>query len=239
MDFSKLEKKKQLTALKSLPPSLAKWFDIELTYTSNAIEGNSLSREETRLIVEEGAIIEGKSLVEHLEATNHTRALDFIKGLVNLKPLEITENHILGIHHSILRGIDDDNAGRYRQVIVRISGSTVVFPNPIKVPDLISDFMQWLHSCKDHPLLLAAMAHYKLVTIHPFIDGNGRTARLLMNLLAMSAGYPPAIISPENRLEYINALEKAQLGGSLDDFLQIVYTAIDRSLDIYLEAAEN
>ena len=118
-----------------------------------------------------------------------------------------------------------------------ISGSSVLLPNPFKVPELMEEFIQWLASSTNlHPVELAAQAHYRFVTIHPFIDGNGRTARLLMNLILISHGYPPAIISKRDRLAYINSLEKAQLGGELDDYLKIIAKAVDRSLDIYLKA---
>ena len=243
MNYDKLtDKKKLLDGYRPLPDELVRnlddWFRVELTYTSNAIEGNTLTRRETALVVEKGLTVGGKSLVEHLEATNHAHALDFVRSQIGRKPRQITAHDILEIHSLILRGIDDVNAGQYRNVSVRISGSRVVLPNPIKVPDLMEEFCAWLAARKKiHPVELAAEAHYRLVTIHPFTDGNGRTARLLMNLLLMMAGYPPAIIRKRDRLAYIAALEKAQLGGSKDDFLKLITKSVDRSLNIYLKAA--
>ena len=151
------------------------------------------------------------------------------------------ERDILDIHKIILTKIDDVNAGRYRTVPVRIAGSTVVMPNPIKVPDLMNEFIQWLHSPPriDHPIKISADAHYKLVSIHPFIDGNGRTARLLMNVILMQEGYPPALIRKEERKRYISAIEQYQLGGSSYDYYDIICNAVDRSLDIYLESLES
>lgn len=224
-----------------LPPELVKnlddWFRVELTYTSNAIEGNTLTRRETALVVEKGLTVGGKSLKEHLEATNHAKALDWVKQLAARKTKTVSETEILDIHNLILKGIDDANAGHYRNVSVRISGSTVVLPNPVKVPDLMEEFGKWLNKPeKLHPVELAAEAHYRLVTIHPFVDGNGRTARLLMNLILMMHGYPPAIIRKRDRLAYIGSLEKAQLGGSKDDYLKIISKSVNRSLDIYLKA---
>jgi len=132
-----------------------------------------------------------------------------------------------------------DNAGRYRRVPVRIAGSRVIMPNAIKVPELMEKFIEWLHNPIDlHPVTIAGEAHYRLVSIHPFVDGNGRTARLLMNLLLMQEGYPPAIIRKEDRSKYIDSIEKAQLGGSIDAFMDIIYKAEESSLDIYLEAIE-
>ncbi len=234
-------KKQELDKARPLPPELVKnldeWFKIELTYTSNAIEGNTLSRAETALVVEKGITVEGKTLQEYLEAVNHAEALTFIKSLVGKKRTEIKQSDILDIHCLILAKIDMDNAGRYRRVPVRIAGSTVIMPNPVKVPELMEQFIDWLHSLLDlHPVTISAEAHYRLVTIHPFADGNGRTARLLMNLLLMQGGYPPAIIRKEDRSKYIDSLEKTQLGGSLEDFIELIYESEERSLDIYLEA---
>lgn len=222
-----------------LVKSLNEWFKIELTYTSNAIEGNTLTRQETALVVEKGLTVAGKSLTEHLEAVNHAQALEYIKKSVSKKRKDITEKEILNIHHIILSKMNDLNAGRYRNVPVRIAGSTVVMPNPLKVPGLMSQFIAWLRgNNSEHPATIAADAHFKFVSIHPFTDGNGRTARLLMNLLLMQAGYPPALIRKEDRLQYINAIEKGQLYGKMDDYYHIIYRGIERSLDIYLKAVE-
>jgi len=235
------EIKKLIDRAGEMPEALARnlheWFRVELTYTSNALEGNTLTRRETAMVVEKGITVGGKSLVEHLEATNHAQAYDWIVER-SRKPLKsFTENDLLSLHKMILSGIDNQNAGFYRNVPVRLSGSRTVLPNPRKVPDLMSTFHQWLQSSQDiHPVDLAAEAHYRLVTIHPFIDGNGRTARLLMNFILLCHGYPPAIIRKSERGKYLDALEKAQTGGSLDDYLQLIYRAVGRSLEIYLEA---
>lgn len=244
MNYDKLTQKKQeLDGFRPLPPALTRnlddWFRVELTYTSNAIEGNTLTRRETAVVIENGLTVGGKSLKEHLEAHNHAHALDLVHGLIKKKPSQLSCRDVLDIHEIILKGIDDDNAGHYRNVPVRISGSTVVMPNPRKVPDLMDEFQSWLTGKHVlHPVAFAGEAHYRLVTIHPFVDGNGRTARLLMNLLLMMAGFPPAIIRKRDRLAYISALEKAQLGGSREDYDKIIAKAADRSLDIYLKAAK-
>ncbi len=242
MDLKKLtEKKTQLDQHRPLPSellhNLEQWFLVELTYTSNAIEGNTLTRRETAVVVEKGLTVSGKSLVEHLEATNHAAALRGITELAEGKTSDLSEGSILEIHRTILRGIDDGNAGCYRSIPVRISGSEVILPNPRKVPDLMSGFIRDIIKAGDlHPVELAAEAHYQLVTIHPFVDGNGRTARLLMNLILMQHGFPPALIRKRDRLRYISSLEKAQLGGSKEDYHKIIGAAVDRSLDIYLKA---
>lgn len=234
-------KKQKLDSFRPLPLELVKnldeWFKIELTYTSNAIEGNTLTRAETALVVEKGITVQGKSLKEHLEATNHAEALDYIKTLVNKKRKDLALNDILEIHHIILNKIEEDNAGRFRTQHARITGSKTIPPNPLKVPDLMEEFIKWLTGINiEHPVKIAADAHFKLVSIHPFIDGNGRTSRLLMNLLLMQEGYPPCIIRKEDRLAYIDSLEKGQTINDLTDYYNLIYEAVDRSLDIYLEA---
>lgn len=241
MEYKKLTyKKEKLDTLRPLPKDLIQnliaWFRVELTYSSNALEGNTLTRQETALVIEKGITIGGKKLQEHLEATNHAKAFDWVMQCVQSNPASITEKDILTIHDIVLTGIDDHNAGHYRAIAVRISGSMTILPNYAKVPDLMAEYVAWLNGADLHPVELAAQAHYKLVTIHPFVDGNGRTARLLMNLILMMHGYPPAVISVDDRLIYLRALEKAQTGGSQDDYLQLIARAVEHSLDIYLDA---
>ncbi|CAN0584929.1 unnamed protein product [Ectocarpus sp. 12 AP-2014] len=244
MMYDKLTKKKKLLDQYrpldvTLVRNLDDWFRVELTYTSNAIEGNTLNRRETALVVEKGLTVGGKSLVDHLEASNHACALDWVKNQVSRQPQDINEKDILFIHNMILKNIDENNAGRYRNVAVRISGSSVILPNPLKVPDLMYEFIGYLKNSSDlHPLELAAEAHYRLVTIHPFADGNGRSARLLMNMILLMSGYPPAILRKQDRLIYIGSLEKAQLGGSKEDYFKIITNAVDRSLDIYIKSVK-
>lgn len=237
------EKKKKLDGFRPLPSALVQnleeWFRVELTYTSNAIEGNTLTRKETALVVEQGITVRGKTLKEHLEAVNHAEAMDFIKELVSKKRQKIQSRDILDIHALILKKIDDTNAGRYRNIAVRIRGANVVLPNPVKVPALMDGFFNWLHSKNtEHPAKIAADTHFKLVSIHPFSDGNGRTARLLMNVLLLQSGYPPALIRKNDRDLYLDSLEKAQLTGQFEDYYKVIYRAINRSLDIYLDAVE-
>lgn len=235
-------KRKRLDTYKPLPKELVQnleeWFRIELTYTSNAIEGNTLTRQETAMVVEEGLTVEGKSLTEHQEAINHAQAFDFIQTLVSKKRQQVTETDILDIHSIILNKTDDVNKGRYRNVAVRLRGSETILPNPLKVAELMEEFIKWLHDTNDHPIEIALDAHFKLVSIHPFIDGNGRTARLLMNLILMQEGYPPAIIRKEDRSKYINSLEKGQTKNDLIDYYGVMFEAVDRSLDIYLTTLE-
>lgn len=234
------EKKKKLDAARPLPSELVKnlseWFAIEFTYTSNAIEGNTLSMAETAMVVEKGITVGGKTIREHLEAINHAQAIDFIKDLAQKKQSDLAIDDILAIHKMVLSKIDDVNAGRLREVMVRVVGSTTIFPNAAKVPFLMVDFISWLQTAHDHPVIIAALAHYKLVTIHPFVDGNGRTARLLMNLLLLQHGYPIAIIKKEKRAEYIAAIELARLSDDFTKFYTVIIEAVEYVLDAYLEA---
>ncbi|OGH10172.1 MAG: hypothetical protein A2152_03325 [Candidatus Levybacteria bacterium RBG_16_35_6] len=236
-------KKKLLDSYKPLQNDLIKnleeWFRIELTYTSNAIEGNTLTRQETAMVVEEGLTVQGKSLTEHQEAINLAEAFDYIQTLVDKKRQNLTARNILDIHSIILNKIDDTNKGRYRNIAVRLKGSETILPNALKVPELMEEFIKWLQGDNpDHPVKVAIDAHLKLVSIHPFVDGNGRTARLLMNLLLMQAGFPSGIIRKEDRNTYINSLEKGQTKNDLTDYYTIMFEAVDRSLDIYLEAVQ-
>jgi Fic family protein len=189
---------------------LQEQFDTEYTYESNRIEGNTLTWQETDLVVNKGMTIGGKPLKDHLEAVNHQFAIGLIRELASADR-EFGEEALLRLHAAILQGIDHANAGSYRTVRVRIKGSNHVFPNPAKVPDFMHDYFAFYAAQKNrlHPVELAALMHAKLVRIHPFIDGNGRTARLVMNLMLIRAGYPITIIASENasRTAYYDALE--------------------------------
>lgn len=234
------DKKKELQQLRPLSAdhlkNLAEWFKVELTYNSNAIEGNTLNRRETALVIEKGVTVKGKTLTEHLEATNHAEAIDYVKDLAaNTKRVDLTKQDVMNIHKLILQKIDDENAGKYRAIPVAIAGSDVELPDALKVPELMEEFFVWLKSKSNtHPIIIAADAHYKLVRVHPFVDGNGRTARLLMNLLLMQANYPVTVIGNDKREDYINALEKAHTTNDLSDFYSLVIKAVDSSLDVYL-----
>jgi len=235
------EKKARLDAARPLPPGvvakLKEYFDVEWTYHSNAIEGSTLTLAETRLVLLDGLTVSGRSLREHLEAINHKYAIDFVESLA-AKAEPITEHHIRQIHTLILRTIDDENAGTYRKVQVYIAGSTYVPPAAIEVPPLMQEMVAWLNSAMAiglHPVERTALAHFRLVHIHPFIDGNGRVARLLMNLILLREGYPPAVIRRDRRPEYYHALDRAH-EGDIGPFVTLVAEEVDRSLDVWLNA---
>lgn len=238
------EKKAQLDKLRPLPKeleqSLDDWLRVELTYSSNAIEGNTLTRIETAEVLDRGitAVIKGKPLKDQLEALNHAKALWFIKSLADtLKSHQyITEEKIKAIHKVILTGINDKWAGKYRETEVFIRGFNVDLPQPQKVPYMMAELVQWMQGVQEHAVRVAADAHYKFVSIHPFIDGNGRTGRLLMNLVLLIHGYPMAIIRNEERTQYLNALNTAQTKGNLQPLYTIVETAVECMLDAYINA---
>lgn len=189
---------------------IAEALELEYTFESNRIEGNTLTLQETNLVVNDGLTISGKSMREHLEAINHTEAIGFMKSMVNQKH-PIAERDLLQMHNLILRGIDSQYAGVYRNIQVRIQGSERVFPEPYLVAKEMETFFHWSTTMAPtlHPVVRAAEAHQRLVNIHPFIDGNGRTCRLLMNLILLQNGYVIANIKGDtaNRLAYYDALE--------------------------------
>lgn len=242
--FEKLTKKKEkLDKYRRLPPeevkNIQEWLDVEYTYTSNAIEGNTLDRSETAFVIEEGITVEGKTLREHLEATNHAKAIDYIRSLIGHGHQYITENDIKEIHRIILAGIDDRWAGIYRQTQVFIRGAPIEPPSANEVPYRMKKLVEWLQSQQGvNAVKIAADFHYRFVVIHPFIDGNGRCARLLMNLVLMQNGFPIAIIKTQERQEYIDAIKKGTVTNDLVDFYTIIVRAVDRSLEAYLAAAK-
>lgn len=216
--------------------NLKRYFDVELTYNSNAIEGNTLTITETKVILEDGITIgKGKSLREHLEVINHKEAIDYVDDIVS-RNIDISESVIKDIHHIILKSINNENAGKYRNTNVLISGSAHRPVENFLVAEKMGELIKWYDANKNnmHPLELAAEFHFRFVYIHPFIDGNGRTARLLMNLILMRNGYPMAVIKNDDRDEYMKALEIASTSGNLHDFVRIVANAVDKSLDTYL-----
>lgn len=208
-------------------------FRVSMTYNSNAIEGNSLSLSETKLVLEEGLTIGGKTMKEHLEATNHSKAIDFVESLVNKKNIE--ENDVLNLHAIILDRIDPENAGFYRRSGVRISGTDYSPPNAAKVPELMKEVYRLLNS-RGEPLEIASKIHHRFVDIHPFIDGNGRTARLLMNLYLMRNGYPPIIIQRVERKKYIDSIIDDRMHHGAEKFSIFTAHALERSLCMYLDS---
>lgn len=212
---------------------------IEWTYNSNSIEGNTLTLQETKLVLQDGITVKGKSLREHFEAVNHQDAVDYIESIA--KPNYIINEHdILHTHELVLDKIEKDFAGRFRNSGLRITGANFTPPNALKVYDYVHELMHWVNkeSAYMHTLVRATIFHRRFVWIHPFFDGNGRTVRLLFNLLMMKDGYPPAIILSNDRKKYYAALNRAN-EGDYSKLLLLVCQAMERSLDIYLSNLDN
>ncbi|MCK5644634.1 MAG: Fic family protein [Gammaproteobacteria bacterium] len=201
------------------------------TYNSNAIEGNTLSLQETRLVLEEGITIGGKSLIEHLEAANNAKAFSLLEDLTRDKDY-FTHITILHIHDIVTKGILEDH-GRYRMTNVRITGAVKSPPNYNKIPKLMDEMLDIVKEMKEHDVAVATYLNHRFVEIHPFSDGNGRVARLLTNLYLIKKGYPPIIMKKEDRGKYYDCLRKADLG-DLNPFIKLISRAVAESLTIYL-----
>ena len=212
---------------------LKQFYRIGFTYASNALEGNSLTESETKVIIEDGFTIGGKSIREHNEALGHSEAYSFLNELA--KNEQITENNVLELHRLFYHRIDDGKAGKYRQEQVFISGTDYLPPKYNEIPDLMEDFFSKTPEWKAtlHPITYAAKLHERIASIHPFIDGNGRTARLVMNLALLQAGYPIAIIPPVLRSDYIYLISLANKG-DCEQFFNFISSVEYESAKEYL-----
>lgn len=235
--------KAELSTLRPLPPEALKKIEdaleMEYTYESNRIEGNTLTLQETALVVNEGITISGKSMREHLEAINHAQAVDFIKDIAR-QEIEVSERTIKEIHAIVLHGINRENAGRYRTVPVMITGSTHMPPQPYLIEKQMEDFIlrfQQMETDGIHPVIIAAYLHDELVRIHPFVDGNGRTCRLLMNLYLLQHGYTIVTLKGDNekKLQYYKALEKSHTEYEPETFYMLVAEAEKEALLRYIQ----
>ena len=235
------QKKAELDQLRPIPgyalKSIKESITLEWTYNSNSIEGNTLTLQETKMVIEEGFTIKGKSLREHFEAVNHQEAIEYIEELANADYV-LKEKDILEVHALVLQKIEKEFAGRFRTSGVRISGVNFVPPNALKVSDLIEDLIHWVNTSDIDTLVKVCIFHHRLVGIHPFFDGNGRTARLMFNLLLMKEGYPPAIILKNDRKKYYDALNLANQE-DYSKLLLLILQAVERSLNIYLGSLNN
>lgn len=214
--------------------ALQKHYDVELTYSSNAIEGNTLTLRETAEVIEHGITVGGKSLRDHLEAADHYQAVLWMRGAADAQAL-IDEALVCELHRRIVARSQPDIAGIYSRNPRRIAGSPVVFPNPAKIPALMAELGAWLSAAAASPSI-AFEAHYRLTAIHPFADGNGRTARLLMNLVLLRAGYPPVAIRPEDRNVYLDSLERLSTAEDRAPYERFMLERLDATLAGYLAA---
>ena len=235
-------KKVRLDAFRPFPNSILQRLHediaLEWTYNSNAIEGNTLSLNETKVVLQHGLTVGGKTLREHFETLNHKKAIDWLTERVS-QDFSLSVKDILHLHYLVMSGIADEYAGIIRTGRVRITGAKFIPPNPLKVPDLLEELIEWVN---DNPLNLniverISVFHHRFVWIHPFFDGNGRTARLVMNLLLMKWGYPPVIVLKVDRMKYYRALEDANSFQYSKLFL-LIFQGLEQSLDRYLNAIE-
>ena len=213
--------------------ALRLYYDLELTHTSTAIEGNTLTARETAELVEHGITVGGKPIRDHLEVLDHQDALGWMRDLAG-RDAPLGEGTVTELHRRIVLRSAPDIAGIYSIHPRRITGSAVVLPNPVKLPRLMGEFGAWLATADPSPTT-AFEAHFRLVAIHPFGDGNGRTARLLMNLLLLRAGYPPIAVRPEDRPAYIASLEQAHMTGDLTSFQKLLTERLRATLIDYLD----
>lgn len=226
----------EINAFSPLPAGtlrqLKEYYRVCLTYTSNALEGNSLTETETKIVLEDGITIGGKPIKDYYEALGHSESYDYIYKLT--KDEGFTENNIRKLHKLFYRRISDARAGIYRREKVFISGSQYALPGPEKVSDLMKEFITKIKDIEEkrHPVEYSALAHKGLVFIHPFIDGNGRIARLLMNLILLQKSYCITIIPPILRRDYIQALEKAHIDDKA--FIGFIARAVRETQKDYL-----
>ncbi|MFY9104467.1 Fic family protein [Aliarcobacter cryaerophilus] len=237
-DFKKLDELKlKLDSFRPLDLSIVKNLHEDLvlrwTYHSNAIEGNTLTLKETKVALE-GITIGGKTLREHFEAINHKDAILFMEDLAQ-KEERLSEYSIKQIHSLILKNIDDENKGKYRTTNVIISGAEHKPPQSFEVQSKMEEFIKNYNEkvTKLHPIELASFVHIEFVKIHPFIDGNGRTSRLLMNLELIKAGFPPVVIELEDRLEYYKALDIGHTENDYKPFLELMKKVVEKSFEPY------
>jgi Fic family protein len=227
-------KKKRLNANRPLPKDTLEKLQDEMrlqhTYHSNAIEGNTLTLSETKLVIEEGITAGGKPLKDYIEAKNTAKAYQLLEELARGRA--ITHETIQKIHETLTRGILEE-ARRYRTKNVRITGAPKTPPSFHKVGKMMEELLKEVDKTKEHPLQTSAYLHHRFVEIHPFTDGNGRTARLLNNLYLMSHGYPPITLKKEDRLKYYKHLRRADKG-NIGPFANFIAKAVDESLMHYL-----
>lgn len=237
------KKREELDKLRPMQPeaveSLQRAFDLESITESNRIEGSSLTLRETQLVLEKGITIGGKPLRDHLDAINLAAAWKLMLELAEAK-VPLTENICLELHRIILTRVDDSAAGKYRNERVFIAGAKHTPPNPLKVPELMEkawdDYKTQKEGELNHPIVKLADLHYQISAVHPFKDGNGRTARLLLNLGLIQNGFPPPQILSDEKLKYFEALEAVDTGKNLNAFREYTASMVINSIERYLKA---
>lgn len=233
--------KLKINSFRPLSPDIIKqireYYKIGLTYTSNALEGNTLDLAETKVVIEDGLTISGKPIKDHLEAIGHADAFNELAKLA--KGDLITEENIKCLHRLFYIKLDSENAGIYRKKPVIVTGADFNFPLPDELESKMQDFISSLPAMKEklHPVEFAAMVHALFVNIHPFIDGNGRVARLLMNLVLLQAEYNITVIPPVVRADYIRALQDTNRN-NFEPFINFISEMVYEAQKEYLKIIE-
>lgn len=201
---------------------LIDYYRIGLTWSSNAIEGNTLTISETKVVLEDGLTVAGRPIRDFYETVGHGKAYNFMFSLIKEKRISVADMKTM--HYLFFKEIDEKNAGIWRKDPIIVSGTDYVFPHPDKLEERMAELNAWVASerGKYHPVTFAAMLHLKFVTIHPFIDGNGRVARLIMNLALIQDGYQLAIIPPVLRAEYNDNIRLYQNKGMSQPFCDFI-----------------
>lgn len=236
-------KKAELDGYRPLPSNILQrlYGDLRvlLTYHSNAIEGNTLTLRETQMVIEHGLTVRGHPLREYLEATNHAEAFDYLTKLEEGREI-LSLDTIVALHHLVMKGIDDEHTGRFRNGPVYIRGARIVPPPAAEVVGMLKEWLKWQRGQGQQfePVVRAAISHHDFEVVHPFFDGNGRTGRLLMNLMLMQEGYPPALLRQDWRVSYLQALDTSTTG-NYSPLANLVGRAVEGGLDLYLEACRH
>lgn len=244
MAYEDLTQKKN--ELEKLPPleadvaeELRKTVDLELTSVGDCFDGGALTRRETEQILFKNKVVPPRSLTEHIQALNISKAFDMIQELAVRTGRPVDDSDVKNIHRVIVRELDDKNGGMYRGFSMTFPTDDQPLPEPVRVQRMMDDFGMWLFTARTlHPAALAAEAHLRLMAIHPFGKGNGKTARMLMNLILLRNGYPPALFSRREKKEYWQSLEAAIYKNDRTAYDKLVYRAVNRALDLYLKTGQ-
>lgn len=242
MDFEEIFKKKNFVLEnfnkldKSLLENYEECFDVDFIHNSTAIEGNTLTLQETKLVMVDNLNVGTKSLREIYEIVNHNKAWNYVKSSVK-KGINLNEDIVKELHNILMENIMV--GGIYRTQEVRITGANHVPPSPNEAYYELKNFYERLNDNIFNDIELAAYSHAEFVKIHPFVDGNGRTSRLLMNYQLIKLGYLPINIKKEDRLEYYEALDDYAVNGNMESFVKIIYGLENEQLDFYIKAIKD
>ena len=226
----KFKKYKEIELSKELLRDLREDLIIKWTYNSNAIEGNTIDLYQTKVLLEDGLTIGGKTMKEHLEIINHAEAIKYIEEILSGR-ISLSDYEIKNIHAIVTKGLENVDPGKYRDTQVQIGGANFISVPPYLVKEKMEELIRWCEESKLHPIETASILHGEFAKIHPFKDGNGRTARLLLNFELMKNGYPPIIISKEERENYYKTLDIGSVTGNWEEFIKFIASKVDERVE--------